>query len=180
MRKGWIGAAAVAVMVAAVPVAFPAMTGYAQPKTDQTGGTTNFVRLATQASLFEVQSSKLALTRTNNEAVRGFAMMMIKEHEQELNNLKFTNDANASATMPKELDPRFQAVFDRLQTTSGPSFDNLYMQMQVRGHEEALALYRSYAEVGEVESLRKLARNALPTIERHRNDASRIAGTLPQ
>jgi putative membrane protein len=180
MRRGWMGAAAIAVMVAAVPVAFPAMTGNAQPKTDQTGGTTNFVRLATQASLFEVQSSRLALQRSNNEAVRGFAQMMIKDHEQELNNLKFTNDSNASAPLPKELDPRFQGIFERLQATTGPSFDNLYMQIQVRGHEEALALYRSYAEVGEVESLRKLARNALPIIERHRNDASRIAGTLPQ
>jgi putative membrane protein len=180
MRKGWMGAAAIAVMVATVPVAFPAMVGNAQPKTDQTGGTTNFVRLATQASLFEVQSSKLALQRTNNEAVRGFAQMMIKEHEQELNNLKFTNDSNASAPMPKELDARFQAVFDRLQANTGPSFDNMYMQVQLRGHEEALALYRSYAEDGEVESLRKLARNALPVIERHRNEAARIAGTLPQ
>ena len=67
-----------------------------------------------------------------------------------------------------------------LQANAGPSFDNMYMQIQVRGHEEALALYRSYAEVGEVESLRKLTRNALPIMERHREEARRIAGTLPQ
>ena len=180
MRKGWIGAVAIVAMVAALPMAFPALTGNAQPKTDQTGGTTNFVRLATQASLFEVQSSKLAMQRSTNEAVRGFAQMMIKDHEQELNNLKFTNDANASAPMPKELDARHQAIFEQLQAHSGPSFDNMYMQIQARGHEEAAALYRSYAEVGELEALRKLARNALPTIERHRDDARRIAGTLPQ
>lgn len=183
MKKGIVGAIAISLAMAAASAAIPAVS-LAQPsatpgKVDQVGGTTNFVNMATLSSRFEVMSSELALQRSGNPAVRGFAEMMIKDHRQHLNDLKFTNASNASAPMPETLDTDYNTLMSRLGALSAADFDREYMNMQIDGHEEVLEIYRGYARVGEVESLRKLAANTVPAIERHLMEAKRVAGALP-
>ncbi len=91
----------------------PVIVGAALPvmalSMDQTGGSTRFVRLATLGNHVEIEASQLALQRSSNPAVRAFAEAMIKDHAQAQNDLKFTNDSTANATVPRQLDKEHQA-----------------------------------------------------------------------
>jgi len=182
MKRGIAGAIVVALTMAAAtavaPTAALAQASATPGKVDQVGGTTNFINMATLSSRFEVQAGELALQRSGNQAVRGFAEMMIKDHRQHLDTLKFTNASNASAPMPETLDSDYMMLMSRLGSVPASEFDREYMRMQIEGHEEVLGIYRGYSQVGEVESLRKLAAATIPVIERHLNEAKRIAGAL--
>jgi len=182
MKKGIAGAIAVALTMAAAtaaPMAALAQASATPGKVDQVGGTTNFINMSTLSSRFEVQAGELALQRSTNPAVRGFAEMMIKEHRQHLDQLKFTNASNASAPMPETLDSDYMMLMSRLGAVPAADFDREYMNMMIDGHEEVVEIYRGYSQVGEVESLRKLAAATIPTIERHLAEAKRVAGALP-
>ena len=80
--------------------------------------------------------------------------------------------------MPETLDSDYMMLMSRLGSVPASEFDREYMRMQIEGHEEVLGIYRGYSQVGEVESLRKLAAATIPVIERHLNEAKRIAGAL--
>lgn len=64
-----------------------------------------------------------------------------------------------------------------LQQASGADFDKLYVDMQVTTHEEAVALFKSYAADGESEALRGFAEKTLPILEQH---LETIEGTRPR
>ena len=145
---------------------------------DQTGGTTRFVRIGANVSEFEIASGRMALQRSNNPGVRGFAQRMIKEHADILTSLKFTNDSNASAPFPRGLSVEGQRMMDRLGAAFDPDFDVLYMDTQVRNLEDLLVIYREYSRVGSVESMRKYAVKWLPMLEQHGHHARTVRGSL--
>ncbi|QQS11533.1 MAG: DUF4142 domain-containing protein [Rhodospirillales bacterium] len=173
-RRALLAAVAIAVAVPAFVAVPPA---FAQSM-DQTGGTTTFVRLASLGGHFGIESSQIALQRSRDPGVRGFAQRMIDSHGQALNDLKFTNDANANASMPQQLTGDYQAMINELRGTPDERFDGVYMSMQVQGHQTALAMFTDYARVGSVDSLRKLAVKWMPLIEANLKDAQTVLGAV--
>ena len=55
----------------------------------QTGGSVAFVRDAGNAGLFETQSGRLALERSQHAGVRGYATQTVKDSAEMLNRVKF-------------------------------------------------------------------------------------------
>jgi predicted outer membrane protein len=72
------------------------------------------------------------------------------------------------------LDPRRQAKLQELNTVSRRDFKATYAAQQVAAHREAVALYRGYAEDGSLPEGRTFARQALPHLERHLDEAARL------
>ena len=66
----------------------------------QTGGSVAFVRDTGNAGQFEVQSSRLALERSQHVGVRGYAGQTVKDADEMINRVKFINNANVGAAMP--------------------------------------------------------------------------------
>jgi predicted outer membrane protein len=58
----------------------------------------------------------------------------------------------------------------------GPDYDALYVQAQLMGHQESLALHGAYAQSGDDPGLRRVARSALPLIRLHISQLSRMQG----
>ena len=65
-------------------------------------------------------------------------------------------------------------------TPPGPSYDALFVQAQLMGHQEALAIHGTYAQSGDDPALRRIARGALPLIRQHIATLSRMQGAAPQ
>jgi len=74
------------------------------------------------------------------------------------------------------LDPQKTAMLNQLASTSGPQFDRLYGQAQRMAHQEALALYQTYAQTGSDPALRQYAVSVIPHLEQHLANASRLPG----
>ncbi|HWH22308.1 MAG TPA: DUF4142 domain-containing protein [Allosphingosinicella sp.] len=125
-----------------------------------------YVDLAAASDLFEIQSSQLALARSQNPAIREFAQMMVTHHNQTTEQLNASARA-AGITPAPRLAPGQVQMMNRLQQTQPGSFDRLYMEQQVRAHELALGLHSNYARAGDTPALRATAAAAVPIVSQH-------------
>src|SRR5438132_1147333 len=102
LKQAVIAAVLAVPLVAAAPAAFA---------TDKPA---DFVQKASEAGMFEVKSSQLALKLSKNPEVRAFAQAMIRDHEKADAALAAT--AKASAFEPAiALDQNYQGKLDQLR-----------------------------------------------------------------
>ena len=137
--------------------------------------TATFVQQAVVGNLFEVESSKLALDRSENATVRTFAKSMVDDHSAAGVKLADAVDQAKQARPPLKLDARHQAILDDLAAKKGADFDKLYVEAQHEAHVEAVALFESYAASGEDARLKALAGELLPKLKDHLARIDKIA-----
>lgn len=126
-----------------------------------------FIKTAAASDLFETESSKLALDKSKDKDIRDFAQMMITDHAKTTQGVK---DAAAKANMtvpPPALSPEQQQMMDMLKPLTGNEFDTTYLQQQMTGHQQALALMQNYAESGDTPVLQDAAKTAIPIVQKH-------------
>ena len=125
-----------------------------------------FAQTAASSGLYEVQSSQLAMSRSQSR-VRGFAQQMIQDHDRANRELMALASAN-NVPITSRMNERHQGMLDQLAAAgSGPAFDQRYLQQQMTAHDEAIALFSSYAQNGDNAQLRDFARRTLPTLQQH-------------
>src|SRR3954462_9571213 len=90
---------------------------------------------------FAMRSSRLALSKTRNPDIMNFANAEIAEQVQ-------VATALGAAPGSAPLRPDHAALLQRLQATPSGPFDRMYVQGQIRGHRELLALNNSYLRSG--------------------------------
>lgn len=135
----------------------------------------DFVDKAASGGMFEVQSSELALDRSNDADVQAFAQKMIDDHTKA--NDKLAGLAkDEGLTVPTKVmgDPadHLQAV----QDAEGDQFDATYLEHQVAGHEATVELFETYAGSGDDTALVTFAKDTLPTLQAHLDMAKDLEG----
>ncbi|QWT16948.1 DUF4142 domain-containing protein [Sphingobium xenophagum] len=132
----------------------------------------SFANTAAASDMFEVESSKLALSKSSSASVKKFADMMVKAHTESTEKLK---TAAGSATPPvvpnAALSAEQQATMDKLNSASGSAFDTAYIAAQTDGHQKTLDALRAYSASGDVPALKTLAGDMVPTVTAHLNMA---------
>ena len=93
----------------------------------------DFVNQAAMSGMFEVQSSELALNKSQDVRIRDFAQHMVQDHTQASEKLKA---AAQGTSVPTNLDQEHAAMLQQLQQASGNDFTRNYTQMQFAGHRE--------------------------------------------
>jgi putative membrane protein len=138
-----------------------------------------FVNKAAVSNTFEIASSELAVERADNEVVRDFAERMIADHKKAGKDLKAAVDKSGmQLTVPKELDKKHQAMVQELRDAEGSDFDQRYIAMQAKAHDEAVGLFEDYSENEDAEqNLRDFAVKTLPTLETHNH---RVEGIVDE
>ena len=127
-----------------------------------------FVHKASIANEFEIESSKLALDKSENSDVKDLAKRMIDDHEKTGDKLKDVLDsANIDAKPADELDSKHQKILDELKAASADKFDDEYLSAQTDAHKEAINLFSNYAKNGKEAKLQKFAEQTLPTLKDH-------------
>ena len=119
---------------------------------------------AASIDLFEIRSANIALQRSSNPRVREFASMMLSAHRGTSAQLSLAG-RRLNLLPGAYLNARHEAMMAQL--TSASDFDAAYRQLQIQIHEEALSLHRGFASRGASPTLRPVALNAVPIIERH-------------
>ena len=165
-----LASAALLAMVATAPAfaqSIPEKTGVNQalsiaPKTQ------DFVTLAAQSDMLEIQSSKLALQKSDNAKTKTFAQKMIDDHtatSTELKGLLSSDKIGVSA--PTTLDKTHQAKLDKLTKLQGKDFTKQYDDMQVSAHKDAVSLFERYSKDGDNPDLKSFAGKTLPKLQDH-------------
>lgn len=138
----------------------------------------SFVAQAAASGLFEIESSRLALDRSNLESVRQFANQMIQDHtlaNQRLMTLARTDGIAVQPMVTGQQEQRLTA----LRGLSGRDFDRQYMSDQILAHEDAIRTFeaaRTSSDPG-MQPFREYAAQTLPVLEHHLQMAQSIAGS---
>jgi putative membrane protein len=136
-----------------------------------------FVMMASQAGLAEVNHGVLAAKQANSHEVREFAQRMVRDHNKANAELLALADKRR-LTVARDMGDKHKAVQQRLTGLSGEDFDRHYMQHMVKDHEKAVALFTAEAKNGKDEGLKQFAEKTLPTIQEHLKMARDISGRL--
>jgi putative membrane protein len=132
-----------------------------------TPSTQDFVTEAAQSDMFEIQSSKLALSSAD-ATTKDFAQKMIVDHTKTTTELKgAVGKGEAQATLPIDMSSSQQSMLAKLRDLHGTDFDKQYHSDQVSVHKDAVSLFQRYGKDGADPQLKTWAGNTAPALEHH-------------
>ncbi len=174
MARMILGGLAAALLVSNAPMMAAAQTPSMPERTgvNSTLGvapsTQDFVTRAAISDMAEIESSKLAMAKTDGKT-KAFAEKMIKDHtETSSTELKgLVTGGKVKANLPGAMDSAHQSKIDKLKGLSGASFNKEYDDMQVAAHKDAVSLFERYAKSGDNADLKAFAAKTLPHLEMH-------------
>ncbi|MFC4639431.1 DUF4142 domain-containing protein [Deinococcus hohokamensis] len=137
-----------------------------------------FLQAVTGSNLFEIQSSQVALTKTNTPAVRAYAQMLIDHHTMAQTQVN-TLAASRGVLLPKVLPPELQLKVTTLAGLNAASFDAAFLQEQVVAHQMTLSLIQNERTAGKDAAVMALANQQAPIIQQHLQQAQTLLGTAP-
>lgn len=123
-----------------------------------------FVAMAASSDMFEIESSRMALQRSQDAMIRMHAEMMIRDHTNMSAQLRAAAQS-AGLNVPMQLLPMHAAMLNELSRSA--NFDAVYRRQQVLSHQQSLALMDNYARRGDVPQLRGVAAAAVPVVRGH-------------
>lgn len=135
-----------------------------------------------QVSLAEISAGQLAGQQATTPAIRQTAQTIVSDHQEGLTQLG--NLAQRySMTLPSAPNDMQQQLATQLQSLTGTDFDRTYLQDQITGHQQAIALTQQEISAGTNPDVQQLARATLPVLQKHlqmaQTDAQQLAGMAP-
>lgn len=135
----------------------------------------DFVRNASIANEFSIESSKLALEKSQNKEIKNFAHHIIDNEEKAGDKLaNILQHSNPQLQPAKELDDRHQKLIEQLQSASLDDFNRQYIKSQADVHKEETDFFKSYSRHGEDPVLKDFAEQMLPTLKDHLAQAQNL------
>lgn len=129
--------------------------------------TEDFVTQTSASDLFEIESSRLAMQK-GDDAIKSFAQTMIADHEKTSDELKaLLSSGKAAGTPVAALPDNLNESVADLAKLEGVEFNEQYIDDQVDAHENAVDLFKRYAEDGENPELKAFAAKTLPALQHH-------------
>ncbi len=156
-----------ALVLAGMTCPATAQTPPPPPPADARAQADAYVMAAGRSDLYEVNSSQIALQKSQNPAIRRYAEMLVKHH-QKTNAATIAAARKAGLTPPPPVpDPGAAASIAELQSATPADLDRLYLGQQVPAHQAALDLHEGYGSNGDKPALRGSARKAVPIVQQH-------------
>lgn len=174
-------------VAATIAILVAGSTAQAQVKVVSGGDVTNITQKNVVDHMIvgdsiEVEAAQLAVSRTQNAAVRDFANMLITDHRGHLDNLRKlagkkdigreANSADTSATFAIKL------LTDMKAMSGGADFDKMFIQQQIAHHEYDIAIIKTLRPAATDDDLQKDIDRTLPVLERHLSRAKEVAAQL--
>lgn len=146
--------------------AFGAMTSYvmAADKTDKIDAD-DFVEEASAKGLAEIESSKLALSKSTSTDIKAFAQKMITDHSATNTELAAIA-ARKNIEVAEEAELMSKAKKFILEQRDGESFDEAYAKNQVAAHEMTIELFER-ASISDDADIAAFAKKTLPALQHH-------------
>lgn len=129
--------------------------------------TPTFLKVASGANEFEIQSSQIAKDKGVTGHTLELADMIIADHTAAGEKLMQLVEQQGLEAPPLELAPKHQRMLEQLEAVEGPDFETLYLDIQAQAHMEAVALFRTYAGSGDNQTIVGFAKETLPRLETH-------------
>jgi putative membrane protein len=127
--------------------------------------TTDFVGEVAKSDMFEIQSSKLATSKTQGD-VQSFANQMVEDHTKTTDQLRGLA-LSAKIPLPTAMTSSQQSMLDKLKSLNGDDFAKTYISDQLSAHQTAVSLFERYSKSGANPQLKYWAEQTLPALRHH-------------
>ena len=142
--------------------------------------TPDFIQKAAMSDMYEVQAGKLAVEKSQSDAVKQFGQQMVDAHTKTTEELTgIVKTKNLKVELPSALDAKHQKLMDDLNSASVDNFDKAYAKQQVDAHQEAVSLFKKYGAKGDDADVKEFAEKTLPTIQHHLDEAEKLPSGPP-
>lgn len=152
-----------------------AMTDAPPPAPAPTDAPT-FLAKAGASDLFEIESSRAVMAKTQSAEVRRFAQMMIDDHTKSTAKVKAAATSAGMTPPPPALEPDQQRMLDEIKAAPAGQVDAVYMKNQRVAHQAALALHQGYAANGDTPALKTAASEIAPVVQGHLGHVTNMPG----
>lgn len=176
LRTALTAAAAIAFGIALHPVKANAQGGGA-PTDPQ------IVGIVTTADQIDINYAKLALSKTRNKEVRGFAQQMITDHsavQKSVNDLAATlNVTPAESGTSSALNARAEQMMQKLRELKGKAFEKAYIDNEVAYHQAVINATKTVLiPSAQNAELKSALQGAEPLFEGHLQHAERVQSAV--
>ncbi len=160
----------------AAAIALSASAALAQDKTANKASRT-FIKNAIEGNLAEIDVGKLAQQKGTDPAVKSFGAMLVKDHG-DANAKAKTAAADVNVTPPTGSSIGEKATYLKLKILSGATFDRAFAKAMVSDHQSDIKKYQKEAQ--KTDAVGTYAKDALPTLQKHLQEAQQLQGQLQQ
>ena len=136
-----------------------------------------FLDKAYNIGVFEIKIARLAEKKSQNSKVKDLAQMMITDHTamgKDVTALMRKKNYDLPAGLPDDL----KATYDELNGLSGKDFDKEYVNVNVKGHKDAIEMFKGVSNNSKDDDVKKLATDALPKLQMHESHSLEVQNTL--
>jgi putative membrane protein len=136
----------------------------------------NFVGQANLGAPFQVDSGRIAETKSTSAAIRSYAHLMVTSHIPVVDALNAILQHKHVTPSNPLLHGAYDAMLSTLRADQGTAFDRNYVEGQVEYQKWNAALFQQEIQNGSDPDLKEFARQTLPKIEDHLQRALKLAG----
>lgn len=130
-------------------------------------GDLNMMRDMAYSNISEIETGKLAQSKSQSAEVKKYAQQMIDDHTKAQAELQKLADSKG-VNLPTEPDKKHQAMAKKMEGMSGEEFDRMYMkQGGVKDHQKTLKLLQKAQKDAKDPDVKALATKMTPTVEEH-------------
>ncbi len=126
----------------------------------------SFVKKVLEGGMIEIQTSQLALQKSDNDELKRFAQRMVDDHAKLGEDMKSTA-GQIGVKVPSEPAKKDRAMIARLQGLSGSEFDKAYVKLMLDDHEADAIAFKQEMSTGKVPVVKDAATKYDPVIENH-------------
>ena len=154
----------------------PAMGGTEGPDTmsNQSMFDQAFVRKALEGGTAEVQLGQLAQQKSQSDDVKQFGQKMVADHTQ-LGDAMKPVAQQLGVKPPTEPSKKDRQLIARLETLSGPQFDEAYIQAMLKDHQQDLKEFQNEAQSAQNPNVKRVAQVGAGVISQHLQMIQQIA-----
>jgi putative membrane protein len=130
-----------------------------------------FVDFAAQTDMVETNLGQLAQNVAAAQPVKDYGQMLATDHTNDYHQL-YDAAHQANLNVPTAIDDEHNKMMIKpFQALKGDAFDHRYIAEMISGHTKAIAIYKKEAADAENPALKAYAQQALPTLQKHLDDA---------
>ena len=134
----------------------------------------SFYKKAAEGGLAEVELGNLAQKKSEDQSVKDFGAMMVKDHSAANDKLKAVADSK-NIKLPTSPSMGQMATKTKLEVLKGKTFDKSYIHGMIEDHEKDIKLFKKEASSGQDAEAKAYATATLPTLEQHLKKIQMIA-----
>lgn len=176
--KSTFGTALVVVVATASPAAQQAggQTPPRNPAMNQAMSDADFLRKAAEGGTKEVTLGKLAADKATRADVKTFAQKMVKDHGQANDELMKLAKSEGVTINAEQNSTEASRVAADLGKTTGAAFDQAYVNMMLKDHQDTVELFTHQATHGKDPEVKAWATKMLPALREHLKEVEKLKG----